>query len=140
MINVFETSGHDEGLGMALQAADWPTDNIENEGHTFFRAVSDAGQMVDYANIERCAGNALCDQSSCCPSTVAIVSGGLLSRPPCKMSAAGGGVFLATTSAAPFFPLLGFSKVPRIAVLTIRQLSSICPSSATIMKFNRPPT
>jgi N-acetylglutamate synthase-like GNAT family acetyltransferase len=55
-----------------------------------------------------------------------------------------GDVFLATTNAAPFFSTIGFSEVLRAevpaAVLGTRQLSSICPSSATIMKLNRPPT
>jgi N-acetylglutamate synthase-like GNAT family acetyltransferase len=55
-----------------------------------------------------------------------------------------GDVYLATTTAAPFFSTIGFSEVPREsvppAVLDTRQLSSICPSSATIMKLTRPPT
>jgi N-acetylglutamate synthase-like GNAT family acetyltransferase len=56
----------------------------------------------------------------------------------------GSDVFLATTSAAPFFARIGFSEVRRdsvpAAVLATRQLSSICPSSATIMRLTRPPT
>ena len=55
-----------------------------------------------------------------------------------------GDVFLATTSAVPFFVRLGFSEVQRAsvpaAVLATRQLSSIYPSSATIMRLTGPPT
>ncbi|MBN9053640.1 MAG: GNAT family N-acetyltransferase, partial [Rhizobiales bacterium] len=57
---------------------------------------------------------------------------------------AGSDVFLATTNASSFFARLGFIQVQRenlpAAVLATRQLSSLCPSSATIMKFIRPPT
>ena len=53
-------------------------------------------------------------------------------------------VYLATTRAASFFTRIGFSEVQRdsvpAAVLATRQLSTICQSSATIMRLTAPPT
>jgi N-acetylglutamate synthase-like GNAT family acetyltransferase len=56
----------------------------------------------------------------------------------------GSAVYLATTNAARFFEHLGFTAIGRDqvpqAILSTRQLSGLCPASATIMKLTRPPT
>jgi len=143
-IILIEVPGQDEGLRAALHAADLPTDDIEDEGRTFFRAVSDAGQTIGYAGIERCAGDALLRSVVVLPEHRSHGLGQAIVQATLQEVGLSGAVFLATMSAAPFFSTLGFTEVPRTdvpaAVLATRQLSSICPSSATIMRFNRPPT
>ncbi|WP_296035957.1 arsenic resistance N-acetyltransferase ArsN2 [uncultured Agrobacterium sp.] len=142
-IVLHEVAGSDARLREALRAAGLPTDDIEDDGRAFFEAVSGDGQTIGYTGIERCAGDYLLRSVVVLPGHRghglgrAVVSA-VLQR------VGGGDVFLATTSAAPFFSTIGFSEVPRsdvpAAVLSTRQLCSICPSSATIMKLNRPPT
>ncbi|WP_313606752.1 arsenic resistance N-acetyltransferase ArsN2 [Rhizobium sp.] len=143
-ITLIEVPGQDEGLRVALQAADLPTDDIEDEGRTFFRAVSDAGQTIGYAGIERCADDALLRSIVVLPEHRSHGLGRAIVQATLQEVGLTGYVFLATTSAAPFFSTLGFTEVPRTivpaTVLATRQLSSFCPSSATIMRFNRPPT
>lgn len=135
-----EVVGSDARLREALCAADLPTDDIEDDGRTFFEAVSGDGQTIGYAGLERCA----CDYLLRSVVVLPVHRGHGLGRAIVEatlQSVNGGNVFLATTSAAPFFSTIGFSKVPRAevptAVLATRQLSSICPSSATVMKLNR---
>ena len=128
----------------ALLGANLPTDDIEDEGRTFFRFVSDDNQTVGFAGLEACEGDQLL-------RSLVVLSGQRgkgVGRAAVEAVLAhvepGSDVFLATTSASPFFERLGFIEVQRenlpVAVLATRQLSSLCPSSATIMKFTRPPT
>lgn len=143
-VTLIEVPGQDEGFRVALHAAGLPTDDIEDEGRTFFRAVSDAGHTIGYAGIERCAGDALLRSVVVLPEHRSHGLGRAIVQETLQRIGLSGDVFLATTSAAPFFSTLGFTEVPRTivpaAVLATRQLSSICPSSATMMRFNRPPT
>lgn len=136
-------AGSDARIREALRAADLPTDDIEDDGRAFFEAVSGDGQTIGYAGLERCAGDYLLRSVVVLPAHRGHGLGRAIVEATLQ-NADGGDVFLATTSAAPFFSTIGFFEVPRAevpaAVLATRQLSSICPSSATIMKLNRPPT
>jgi N-acetylglutamate synthase-like GNAT family acetyltransferase len=138
-----EVAGSNARLREALRAADLPTDDIEDNGRVFFEAVSCDGQTTGYAGVERCAPDYLLRSVVVLPTH----RGQGLGRPivdAALQQVGGGEVYLATTSAARFFSAMGFLEVPRAqvpaAVLATRQLSSICPSSATIMKLTRPPT
>ncbi|MDF1631179.1 arsenic resistance N-acetyltransferase ArsN2 [Mycoplana sp. MJR14] len=141
-IALHKVSGKDTGLREALRAADLPIDDIEDDGCAFFEAVSGDGQTIGYAGLEGCAGGYLLRSVVVMPAHRGHGFGRAIVE--ATLRGVGGDVFLATTSAAPFFSTIGFSEVPRAqvpaAVLSTRQLSSICPSSATIMKLNRPPT
>ncbi|GGG23280.1 MULTISPECIES: arsenic resistance N-acetyltransferase ArsN2 [Rhizobium] len=142
VITLREVAGGDACLHEALRAADLPTDDIEDDGRAFFEAVSGDGQMIGYAGLEPCAGDYLLR------SVVVLQAhrchGFGRSIVEATLRDVEGDVFLATTSAAPFFSTMGFAEVRRAelpaAVLATRQLSSICPASATIMKLTRPPT
>jgi N-acetylglutamate synthase-like GNAT family acetyltransferase len=142
-ITLHEVAGSNVGLREALQAADLPTDDIEDEGRAFFEAVSGDDKTIGYAGIERCNGDYLLRSVVVLPGHRGRGLGRAIVEATLQ-SVSGGNVFLATTSAAPLFSTIGFSEVPRAevpaAVLATRQLSSICPSSATIMKLNRPRT
>lgn len=141
-ITLHELAGSDACLHEALRAADLPTDDIEDDGRTFFEAVSANGQTIGYAGLERCASDYLLRSVVVLPAHRCHGFGRSIVE--ATLRDVEGDVFLATTNAAPFFSTIGFSEVPRAkvpaAVLSTRQLSSICPSSATIMKLIRPPT
>jgi N-acetylglutamate synthase-like GNAT family acetyltransferase len=138
-----EVAGSSAHLREALRDADLPTDDIEDEGRVFFEAVSGDGHTIGYAGIERCASDYLLRSVVVLPAHRGQGLGRAIVE-TILQRVGGGEVYLATTSAAPFFSTMGFSEVPRAgvpaAVLATRQLSFICPSSATIMKLTRPPT
>lgn len=138
-----EVVGSDARLREALCAADLPTDDIEDDGRTFFEAVSGDGQTIGYAGLESCAGDYLLRSVVVLPAHRRRGLGRAIVEATLQQFG-GGEVYLATTSAAQFFSTIGFSEMARAEVpapvLATRQLSSICPSSATIMKLNRPRT
>lgn len=141
-IALCEVAGSDARLREALRAADLPTDDIEEDGRAFLEAVSSGGQTIGYAGLERCAGDYLLRSVVVLPEHRGHGFGRAIVE--AALRDVDGDVFLATTSAAPLFSTIGFAEVQRAevpaAVLATRQLSSICPSSATIMKLIRPPT
>ena len=143
-IALHEVTGSDTRLRDALRAADLPTDDIEDDGRVFFEAVSSDGQTIGYSGLERCDGDYLLRSVVVLPTHRGHGLGQAIVEATLRNVGSGGDIFLATTSATSFFSSIGFSEVPRAKVpapvLATRQLSSICPSSATIMKLNRPPT
>lgn len=128
-ITLIEVPGQDEGLCAALRAADLSTDDIKDDGRTFFRAVSNAGQTIGYAGIERCAGDALLRSVVVLPEHRSEGLGRAIVQATLQKVCLSSEVFLATTSAVPFFSTLGFTEVPRTVVpatvLATRQLASI---------------
>ena len=136
--------GGDAGLKLALSASGLPTEDLEDAERSFFRAVSSDGGTVGYAGIEACGDDVLLRSIVILPEHRGKAFGKSLTRETLKAVKVNSAVFLATTSAAPFFESLGFAVVERAdvppAVLATRQLSGICPASATIMQFNRTPT
>jgi len=136
--------GNDAGLKAALTEAHLPTDDIEDQGRTFFRAQSSDGRAVGYLGVERCGDDFLLRSVVVLPDHRGQGLGSVLVERAVAGLDRAGDLFLATTSAAPFFRRIGFSEVRRdsvpATVLATRQLSSICPSSATIMKRIKPPT
>lgn len=136
--------GSDPELKLALSASGLPTEDLEDIGRSFFRAVSSDGGTVGYAGIEACGDDVLLRSMVILPEHRGKALGKSLTREALKLVNVSSTVFLATTSAVPFFESLGFAVIERgdvpPAVLATRQLSGICPASATIMKLNRPPT
>lgn len=141
-IALHEVAGSDARFRKALHAADLPTEDIGDDDRAFFEAVSGDGQSIGYAGLERCDGDYLLRSVVVLPKYRGHGFGRAIVE--ATLRGIGGDVFLATTTAAPFFSSIGFSEVLRAevpaAVLATRQLSSICPSSATIMKLNKLPT
>ncbi|MGF6157316.1 N-acetylglutamate synthase-like GNAT family acetyltransferase [Ensifer sp. KUDG1] len=136
--------GSDPELKLALSASGLPTEDLEDAGRSFFRAVCSDGGTVGYAGIELCGDAILLRSMVILPEHRGKALGKSLTRETLKAVNVDSAVFLATTSAAPFFETLGFAVIERAdvppAVLATRQLSGICPASATIMKLDRPPT
>ncbi|AVH43669.1 arsenic resistance N-acetyltransferase ArsN2 [Agrobacterium sp. 16-172Ci] len=143
-IRLEPVTGSDLELKLALSASGLPTEDLEDTGRSFFRAVSSDGGTVGYAGIEACGDDVLLRSIVILPEHRGKAFGTSLTRETLKAVKVNSAVFLATTSAAPFFESLGFAVVERAdvppAVLATRQLSGICPASATIMQFNRTPT
>lgn len=143
VIALQEVAGSDARLREVLRAADLPTDDIEDDGRVFFEAVSGDGKTIGYAGLEHCGGDYLLRSVVVLPVHRGQGLGQMIVEVTLRR-AEHGDIYLATTIAAPFFSAIGFIEVPRrkvpAAVLATRQLSSICPSSATIMKLARPST
>ncbi|ARM92542.1 GCN5-related N-acetyltransferase protein (plasmid) [Rhizobium sp. CIAT894] len=143
-IRLEQVTGNDAALKAALTDAHLPTDDIEDHGRTFFKALSSDGRIVGFSGVERCGDDHLLRSVVVLPDHRGQRLGGVLVEQTLASLDRSGDVFLATMSAAAFFARIGFSEVQRdsvpAAVLATRQLSSICPSSATIMRLIRPPT
>lgn len=144
LVTLEQVPNSDLGLRSALVAAHLPIDDIGEEGRTFYRAVSRSAEVVGFAGIEECGADFLLRSTVVLPSHRGQGLGRAIVEQAIQGLFGNGDVYLATTTAAPFFSELGFVRTLREsvppAVLATRQLSSICPSSATIMKLNRPPT
>ncbi|HEV7247578.1 MAG TPA: arsenic resistance N-acetyltransferase ArsN2 [Shinella sp.] len=143
-IKLEQVTGSDLDLKTALTGARLPTDDIEDQGRTFFKAVSADDRIVGFSGVERCGDDYLLRSVVVLPDRRGSGLGRAVVEATLARVARESDVFLATTSAAPFFTRIGFTEVRRgsvpAAVLATRQLSSICPSSATIMKLIKPPT
>ncbi|MGV2102805.1 MULTISPECIES: GNAT family N-acetyltransferase [unclassified Rhizobium] len=111
VIALHEVAGSDARLREALRAADLPTDDIEDDGRAFFEAASGDGQTIGYAGLERCAGDCLLRSVVVLPAHRGHGVGRAIVE--ATLRDVDGNVFLATTSAAPFFSAIGFSEVPR---------------------------
>ncbi|MGQ2951527.1 arsenic resistance N-acetyltransferase ArsN2 [Agrobacterium sp.] len=136
--------GSDPELKVALSASGLPTEDLEDAGRSFFKAVSSDGGTVGYAGIETCGDDVLLRSVVILPEYRGKELGKALTKETLRSANVSSAVFLATTTAAQFFENLGFVVVQRsdvpAAVLATRQLSGICPASATIMKLDRPST
>jgi N-acetylglutamate synthase and related acetyltransferases len=143
-IRLVAIEDHDPGLRKALVEADLPVEDLEDDGRSFFRAIGADGKTVGYTGIEHCDGAALLRSVVVLPKARGQGIGRAITDATVRMLEPGVSVYLATTSAAPFFESLGFAVVGRDevppSILSTRQLSGICPASATIMKLSRPYT
>ncbi|MBD9374886.1 GNAT family N-acetyltransferase [Rhizobium sp. ARZ01] len=135
--------GCDAGLKQALSISGLPTEDLEDPGRSFFRAVTSDGGTDGYAGIETCGDAVLLRSIVILPEHRGRGLGKSPTKETLKAARESSAVYLATTTAAPFFENLGFVVVERgdvpTAVLATRQLSGICPASAAIMKLSRPP-
>ena len=143
-IRLEQIAGSDADLKAALTDAYLPTDDIEDHGRTFFKALSSDGQIVGFYGVERCGADVLLRSVVVLPDHRGQHLGIALVKEALAGLDQASDVYLATTRAASFFTRIGFSEVQRdsvpAAVLATRQLSTICQSSATIMRLTAPPT
>jgi len=132
-------------LKTALTSAGLPVDDLDEPGRSYFALFDGGRRILGYSGIECCAAAAVLLRS------VAVVPefrgrgfGRSIVELTIAKASSSMGVYLATTDAAPFFESIGFVRIERgsapLAILSTRQLSGLCPASATIMKLNRPPT
>jgi len=137
-------AGNISDLIKALSFAGLPTEDVAEPGRTFFRAIASGNNTVGYSGVEQCGEDALLRSVVVLPDYRGKSYGKMIVAETLKAAPVAGTVYLATTTAAPFFSYLGFEAVNRAdvpdAILATRQLSGICPASATIMKLTKPPT
>jgi arsenate reductase/amino-acid N-acetyltransferase len=134
-----------DALKAALTSAGLPVDDLDEQDRSYFALVDADGGLVGYSGIERCGGDAVLLRSIVVAPEFRSHGFG---RRLVELTIAGTpidtDIYLATTSAASFFESFGFVVVRRDqapkAILSTRQLSGLCPASATIMRLNRPPT
>ena len=143
-VSLEKIAGDLNELTQALSNSDLPTEDVSEPGRTYFRAFGADDTTVGYSGIEQCGPDALLRSVVVLPDHRGKSLGKVIVAETLKAAPIVGTVYLATTSAAPFFADLGFERVQRAdvpdAILATRQLSGICPASATIMKLTKPPT
>ncbi|TCB00904.1 GNAT family N-acetyltransferase [Rhizobium leguminosarum bv. viciae] len=137
-------AGDVSDLRKALSLSGLPTEDVGEPGRTFFRAVAPDNNTVGYSGVEQCGEDSLLRSVVVLADHRGKSYGKMIVAETLRAAPVAGNVYLATTTAAPFFSNLGFQVIDRAdvpdAILATRQLSGICPASATIMKLTKPPT
>ncbi len=134
-----------QALREALAAEGLLVEDLEGPDRRYFSVVDADGRAIGYSGVENC------DEESVLLRSVVVLPefrskghGRRLVELTLASTNPAAEVYLATTGAADFFESLGFARIERgsapPAILSTRQLSGLCPASATIMKLNRPPT
>lgn len=135
-------SGSD--LRAALMAAGLPIDDLDEPGRLYFECRNPDGVLIGFSELEKCGPDLLLRSVVILPEFRSRKHGRELVLATIAQPPSSAGIYLATTTAAAFFELLGFEAVTRDRVpepvLSTHQLSGLCPASATIMRLNRPPT
>ncbi|MBX5132656.1 GNAT family N-acetyltransferase [Rhizobium lentis] len=134
-----------DALRAALTSAGLLVDDLDGSDRRYFAFVAADRRVVGYSGIETCDNDAVLLRSVVVlPEYRSQGYGRHLVEATLARTSPSGEVYLATTSAASFFESIGFTSVQRDqvppAILSTRQLSGLCPASATIMRLNRPPT
>ena len=129
--------GYLAGLAEALDAANLPTADLAEPGRTFFRF--NAGGLVGYGGLEGETTDRLIRSVVILPERRALGLGRALvtmleqearHRRACRLH-------LLTTTAAPFFRILGYADADRRlappAVASSREFTALCPASAVYL-------
>ncbi|OWV97362.1 arsenate reductase [Rhizobium sp. R72] len=135
----------DQELKDALSAALLPTDDIDDPGRSYFRLRNAENKVIGYSGTEMWPNNAVLLRSMVIlPAFRSRGYGRRLTEMTIARTPPASDIYLVTTTAASFFQSMGFTEVSRDqvphAILSSRQMSGLCPVSATIMKRNRPAT
>jgi N-acetylglutamate synthase-like GNAT family acetyltransferase len=134
-----------DDLRVALTSAGLLVDDLDGSDRSYFALVAANRRVVGYSGVETCDDEAVLLRSVVVlPEYRAKGYGRHLVELTLAKTSPSAEVYLATTTAASFFEPIGFTSVQRDqvppAILSTRQLSGLCPASATIMRLNRPPT
>lgn len=130
--------GSDPALAAALSAASLPTDDIREDGRSFFQ-FHYADVPVGYGGYELRGDNVLIRSLVVAESHRGFGLGTVaVNRLLLDAGLSGArSAYLLTTSAAPFFLRTGFVEIDRssapASILETRQAASVCPSSAALM-------
>lgn len=134
-------TGPGDELKLALADAGLPVEDIGEPGRRFFECADGDGLVVGYSGLEGCGQDYLLRSVVILPQFRSRGFGRQLAALTIGETPPAAGLYLATTTASGFFETLGFRAVGRDdvpeEVRATRQLSGICPASATIMKLDR---
>ncbi len=128
----------DAGLREALQLANLPVDDLDEDGRSFFQ-FAHQGETVGYGGLELHGDHALLRSVVVLPAQRGKGYGEAITQRLLDQAARDGAcnVYLLTESATSFFEHLGFAKVDRatapVAILKTRQAASLCPASAALL-------
>lgn len=133
-----------DDIKSALTVAGLPVDDLDERGRSYFQLLDGQDSIVGYSGLEECGSACLLRSMMILPEFRSRGYGRQLAELTIAQAPLGCEVYLATTSAETFFEGLGFVAVQRddvpSTILSTRQLSGLCPASATIMKLTRHPT
>lgn len=131
-------------LRSALMSAGLPVADIGEPGRHFYECRDAEATMIGFSGLEECGSDFLLRSTVILPDFRSQGFGRELVTATISQTSSTGDIYLVTTAAAGFFERLGFRGVARDclpqAILSTRQLSGLCPASATIMKLERPST
>jgi N-acetylglutamate synthase-like GNAT family acetyltransferase len=127
-----------------LEEAALPLDGLEEQWGPGYAVAVDAGEVVGAAGIERHGRYGLLRSVVTAPGQRGRGIADALVRNRLAWAGTEGldGVFLLTTTAAGYFPRLGFEPVERddlpIEIRESREFATVCPSSAVAMRCTLP--
>ena len=127
-----------------LEEAHLPLDGLEEQWGPGYAVAEDAGNVVGAAGIERYGRFGLLRSVVTAPQARGRGIADTLVRNRLAWAGTEGleGVYLLTTTAAEYFPRLGFEPVERnslpIEIRDSREFTSACPSSAVAMRCGLP--
>jgi amino-acid N-acetyltransferase len=125
-----------------LQRAQLPLDGVTDFFPAQYAVAERAANIVAAIGVERYGTNGLLRSAVVADDLRGSGLGTRLTRERLEWSRAQGltSVYLLTTTAAPFFERLGFTRVERTAVpadlAVAPEFASICPASAVVMRIN----
>lgn len=123
-----------------LEAAELPVDGLEDQWGSGYAVAVDDGEVVGAAGIERHGRYGLLRSVVTAPSRRGEGIGEMLVTNRAAWAGTEGldGIYLLTTTAADYFPRLGFERVERedlpIEIRESREFASVCPDSAVAMR------
>jgi amino-acid N-acetyltransferase len=124
---------------LVLEAA-LPQEGLEDQFGSGYAVAIESGRLVGAAGVERYGGYGLLRSVVAAPDRRGRGIGEALVRDRLDWAAQEGleSIYLLTTTAAGYFPKLGFAAVERATVpaeiRASREFSSVCPSSAVAMR------
>jgi amino-acid N-acetyltransferase len=125
-----------------LQHASLPVDGVQDFFPAQYAVAERADQVIAAIGVETYGRHGLLRSAVVADPLRGSGLGSELARERLQWSKHQGleAVYLLTTSAAPFFERLGFTRVDRSAVpdevAAAPEFASICPSTATVMRFD----
>jgi amino-acid N-acetyltransferase len=138
------TSDDLPAVSRLLEEAQLPLDGLEEQWGPGYAVAVNGGNMVGAAGIERYGRFGLLRSVVTAPGARGRGIADSLVRNRLAWAGTEGleGVFLLTTTAAGYFPRLGFERVERdslpIEIRESREFASVCPGSAVAMRCGLP--
>jgi amino-acid N-acetyltransferase len=129
--------------GLIAEAA-LPQDGLEDQFGSGYAVAIESGRLVGVAGLERYAAYGLLRSVVTAAERRGLGIGEALVRDRLGWAERAGldSIYLLTTTAAGYFPKLGFAAVERATVpaeiRASREFSSVCPGSAVVMRLALP--
>jgi N-acetylglutamate synthase-like GNAT family acetyltransferase len=135
------TDGDLASVGRLLEAADLPQEGLGDQWGSGYAVAVEDGEVVGAAGIERYGRYGLLRSVVTDPRRRGRGIGEALVGNRLAWAGTEGldGVYLLTTTAAAYFPRLGFERVARddlpLEIRESKEFATVCPASAVAMRF-----